>query len=273
VFVTCSCFGQKVGIELVGKADIMNRLERGSVAANQRQAAIRSLFADVGCTIVEQPINKSSANVICTLPGETKSTIVVGAHFDFAELGSGIVDDWTGAALLASLYQALKNQPRQHTYIFAAFAGNERAPGGALNIRSQTDEQRGRLGSKQYVGNLTDEQKDVTHGYVNIECLGLGPVKFRLDQSSPLLMARLVEVAKVTGIAARPSNIMLTGRDDAYSFKLADIPVISIHSVTPKTLQIPGSIRDNARAIASDDYYRAYELTAFYLAYLDSRLD
>jgi Zn-dependent M28 family amino/carboxypeptidase len=43
------------------------------------------------------------------MPGESDSEIIVGGHFDFVDHGQGIVDDWSGVALLPSLYEAEKS--------------------------------------------------------------------------------------------------------------------------------------------------------------------
>src|SRR5882724_5794782 len=117
-----SCFAEKLELDLVVETLVKDRLESGGVGARQRQATIRNLFNEAGCSVEEQRIDKNSGNVICTPPGQTTSTIVVGGHFDFADHGKGIVDDWSGASLLPSLYQALKSRPRRHTYVFVAFA-------------------------------------------------------------------------------------------------------------------------------------------------------
>ena len=234
-----------------------NRLESGAVKARQRQAAIRNLFSDVGCTAEEQRVDKSSANVICTLPGQTSSTIVVGAHFDFADLGKGIVDDWSGASLLPSLYQALKSRPRQHTYVFVAFAGEEQ----------------GLVGSSRYVKKLTTEQKALIRAFVNLECLGLTPVKVWVHRSTPALVVRLSEVARAIGVTLQAINVERIGDDDTHSFLWAKIPVISIHSVTQETLGVLHSGSDRMAAIHFDDYYTAYKLIAFYLAYLDVKTE
>ena len=47
------------------------------------------------------------------------------------------------------------------------------------------------------------------------------------------------------------------------------MPVITLHSVTPETLNILHSNRDRVAAIHSDEYYATYKLAAVYLAYLD----
>jgi Zn-dependent M28 family amino/carboxypeptidase len=254
--LTAPCFAEKLEVDLVVEALVKSRLESGTVGPRQRQAAIRDLFNDVGCSVEEQRIDKNSGNVICTLPGKTSSTIVVGGHFDFAERGQGVVDDWSGTSLLPSLYHALKSRPREHTYIFVAFAGEER----------------GLVGSSRYVKSLTAEQKVLIQAFVNLECLGMTPVKVWTNRSTPALVARLNEIARAIEITVQGVNVDQVGDDDTHPFLSAHIPVISIHSVTQETLRILHSERDRVDAIHFDDYYRAYKLTAFYLAYLDVKL-
>src|ERR1700736_4211489 len=112
------CSAEKVEVDLVSVTVVRHRLASGEVKPRQREAAIQDLFSEAGCSVQEQRIDRSSGNVICTLPGQTSSTIMVGGHFDFADHGMGIVDDWSGASLLPSLYQSLKSRARQHTYVF-----------------------------------------------------------------------------------------------------------------------------------------------------------
>ena len=63
------------------------------------------------------------------------------------------------------------------------------------------------------------------------------------------------------------------GDDDTHPFLKAHIPVISIHSITQETWRILHSTSDGLEAIHFDDYYATYKLIAFYLAYLDLKLD
>jgi len=248
------CQAAKLHVYLVNEALLKQRLESGVVTARQREAAIRDLFSAAGCSTEEERVDRHSGNVICTLPGETSSTIVVGGHFDFAERGKGIVDDWSGVSLLPSLYQALRTRPRLHTYVFVAFAAEER----------------GLVGSSKYVKHLTAGQKALIRAFVNLECLGLSPVKVWVHRSTPALVARLSEVARATGVGIQEVDVERVGDDDTHPFFSAHIPVISIHSVTQETLPILHSARDNLSAIHFDDYYAAYRLAAFYLAYPDA---
>src|SRR5581483_4984764 len=123
--LVCCCPAEEVQADVVPQALVKSRLEAGAVKLRERQNAIRQLFTDAGCAPQEQRVGRKTANVICTLPGQTSGTIVVGGHLDFIERGHGIVDDWSGTSLLPSLYEALKRKPRQHTFIFLAFNQQE----------------------------------------------------------------------------------------------------------------------------------------------------
>lgn len=240
-----------VNPDLVGQ-----RLREGKVRAMERQHLIEHLFSEVGCQASTQPIDKKSANVICDLPGETSAKVVVGAHFDFVDAGRGIVDDWSGASMLVSLYQTLKSESLKHSYEFVAFAGEER----------------GLLGSTRYVNELETRPNATPQAFVNLECLGLTPPKVWLTRSTPMLVQRLSKVAIAMHIPLQGVNLDKVGDDDTHPFLSKKIPVISIHSVTQQTWRILHSPMDNATAISSTDYYDAYRLVAFYLRYLDISL-
>lgn len=254
---TALCFAVPLEVDLVATALVKDRLQRGAVGASQRQAKIRDLFQEAGCSVEEQQIDKHSGNVICTLLGQTDSTIVVGAHFDFGERGTGMVDNWSGTSLLPSLYQALKGRPRQHTYVFVAFAAQKRQF----------------LGSSRYVNNLTSEQKARVRAYVNLDCIGLTSARVRIQRSTPALVNYLIKVADTLRIPLEGVNFGQVAEDDTHSFIGAHIPVVAIHSVTPDTVPILRTERDRLDAIHFDDYYTTYKLLAYYLAYLDVKTD
>lgn len=249
--------GASIEVNLAAPATIQSRLQRGVVRPKARQAAIRALFQEAGCAAEEQPVRGKSANVICTLPGESDSTIVIGGHFDFAELGQGIVDDWSGAALLPSIYEALKGRPRRHTIVFAAFA----------------EEEKGLVGSSRYVALLNNGQRSRVHAFVNLECLGLSSPKVWVHRATPALVMRLRETANSIHIPVDEMNVEKVGDDDSHPFVSANIPVISLHSLTPETWRILHSIRDRLDAVRLDDYYAAYKLAAIYVAYLDLKTE
>ena len=85
--------------------------------------------------------------MICTLPGTGEGVIVVGGHFDHTLRGAGIIDNWSGATMVANLLQALGTERRRHTFVFVAFAREEE----------------GLLGSKAFVHGLTKSELAKMH--------------------------------------------------------------------------------------------------------------
>jgi Peptidase family M28 len=244
--------------DAVAPALIQQRLELVTRNLRDRRATLQSLFEQVGCEPAGQPVPHSSQpNILCALPGETASTIVVGGHFDLVETGIGAVDDWSGAVLLPSLYQRLKSKPRRHRFIFAGFAAEEQ----------------GLYGSKQYVKSLQPEEIAGIRAMVNLECLGMAPPKVWASRADKRLLHAYALVAAALHLAPQAFNVDNLGDDDSHPFLSAKIPVITFHSVTSETFRILHSARDNLKAIHPDDYYDAYRLAAGYLAFLDTAID
>jgi len=252
--ISLSC-GATLDVTLTPELTVQGRLERGAVAAKARQGAIRAMFEESGCAVEEEKVARNTANVICRLKGQTESTVIVGAHFDFAEHGQGIVDDWSGTALLPSLYEALKATQRKHTYVFVAFAAEEA----------------GLVGSTKFVKELSDADRARVRAFVNLECLGLGDTKVWVHRATPLLVKRLSEVANAIHVPVGEMDVEKVGDDDSHPFLNAHMPVITLHSVTPATVKILHSARDRVDAVRPEDYYTSYRLAAMYLAYLDTQ--
>ncbi len=152
--------GQTIQFSAVSQDVIEKRVGAYTAKNATRQPAVRRLFEEAGCgaeKLTEQSVKGlKPTNLICNMPGAMPSTIVVGAHFDLEEKGDGVVDNWTGAALLPSLYEGLAGVPRRHTFRFVAFSAEER----------------GLLGSKAYVAELGKSHEVVT-AMVNLDTLGL----------------------------------------------------------------------------------------------------
>jgi hypothetical protein len=87
-----------------------------------------------------------------------------------------------------------------------------------------------------------------------------------------MLVLRLLDVARSVHIPLAEVDVERVGDDDTHPFQAKKIPVISVHSLTQDTWRAIHSPRDNVSAVHEDDYYDAYRLIAFYLAYLDMKL-
>ncbi len=243
------------------RAVIERRLGEAPQKNSDREAALKRLFEQSGCagqSLTEQPVtHERLPNVICTLPGTTRSVIMVGAHFDHVARGTGIIDNWSGAALLPSLLEGLCHQPRKHTFVFVAF----------------TAEEEGLVGSKFFAKNMTPDEVVRTRAMINLDSLALGPTKVWLHHSDTRLATTLNEVARSLNVPVQVVNAEQFGDDDSEPFMERKVPTLMIHSVTAKTWPILHSHADNAKAVKLSDYYDTYRLLAAYLAYLDTTID
>jgi putative aminopeptidase FrvX len=224
---------------------------------SEREATIKTLFQSAGCPedkLTEQPVKGlKQGNVICTLPGNTDSVILVGAHFDHVDAGDGVVDNWSGASMLSSLYQVLKTEPRKHTFIFVAFAGEEK----------------GLVGSRFYVSSLAPEQVKKIDAMVNMDTLALGPTEVWVTHSDDKLVRALNGMALALKLPLTGVNVDGVGKSDEESFINRKVPTITVHSLTKETLGVLHSPKDNYSAVHFGDYYNTYRLLSGYLVLLD----
>jgi hypothetical protein len=236
---------------------VEQRLKSYKGSDSEREATIKNLFRSAGCPdekLTEQPVTGSKQpNVICVLPGTADAVIVVGAHFDHVAAGDGVVDNWSGASMLPSLYQALKTKPRKHTFIFVAF----------------TAEEKGLVGSQFYVNSLTSDQIKKIDAMVNMDTLGLGPTEVWASRSDQKLVRALNKTANTLKLPLTVVNVDGVGESDEESFIKRNVPTITIHSLTPATLRVLHSSRDNYSAIHFNDYYNSYRLLSGYLIILE----
>ena len=251
---------QPIQFSSVPQAVIEQRLGAYTTKNNTREPAIRQIFEDAGCggeKLTEQPVpSLKPPNLICTLPGSAESEIVVGAHFDLVEAGHGVVDNWTGASLLPSLYQGIAAIPRRHTFRFVAFSGEEK----------------GMLGSKAYVKQLGRTHESVV-AMVNMDTLGLGETEIWASHADPTLVRLLGVAAGAVKLPVSVMNVDQVGSTDSESFREKKIPAITIHSLTAQTLPILHNSKDRIEAVDMDKYYRTYRLVLAYLAVLDDDLE
>ena len=244
----------------VSRDIIEARLKRYRGNDRQREATLKQMFGEAGCDdqhLSEQGVKGAKQpNVVCILPGIGKKAMVVGAHFDHVSEGDGVVDNWSGASLLPSLFEALKSEPRNHTYIFIGF----------------TAEENGEIGSRFYVRQMSADEVAATDAMVNMDTLGLAPTEVWESHSDKQLTGALAAVAGQLHLSVTGVNVDNIGSTDSEQFSERKIPSITIHSLTQDTWNagILHTRRDKISAIQLDDYYNSYRLIAGYIAFLDA---
>jgi hypothetical protein len=260
VGVSVAASAQTSRSSAVSQQIVEQRLGAYVTENDKREPAVRRLFEDAGCAggkLAEQPVKHLNApNLICTLAGAMARVIVVGAHFDLVENGHGVVDNWTGASLLPSLYQGMAVAPRRHTFRFVAFSGEEK----------------GLVGSKAYVKQLGKTHEAVS-AMVNMDTLGLAETEVWTSHADPRLVRLMDLAAAATNLPVSSVNVDGLGSTDSESFREKRIPSITIHSLTLETLRILHSRYDRIENVHADEYYRTYRLVLAYLAVLDQNLD
>ncbi len=250
----------KLNFDPLPEPVIAHRLGDLARLNRNREAHLAKLFEGAGCAnshLTQQFVASSlPPNLICTLPGSTNSVILVGAHFDKVAVGRGVVDNWSGASLLPSLYQSLLGKRHRHTFVFVGF----------------TDEEGGLVGSRFYARHMAPVTLARVHAMINMDSLGLGPTKVWQHHSDPELEHRLDEVAAALKLPVGVVNVDGEGDDDSEPFIKLKVPTLMIHSVTDETWPVLHSNRDTLAAIKPSDYYDTYRLLAAYLGYIDSAI-
>jgi hypothetical protein len=247
--------------ELVGSETVKTRLDLYKGNDRVREMALLKTFADAGCpasNLSEQVVPKrKEPNVICVLPGETAEVVLVGAHFDHVPEGNGIVDNWSGASLLPSLFQSLAGSKHRHTFVFVGFTGEES----------------GEVGSRFYVSQLSKIEASHIGLMVTLDSIGLGPTKVWASRSDKHAVNLLGGTAHALNLPLAVVNVDFFGESDEEPFIKRNVKTITIHNVTPETSRVLHTALDAPTAISLHDYYDTYHLLAGYLAVLDTLLD
>ena len=179
---------------------------------------------------------------------------MVGAHYDLDGAGRGAVDNWSGASLLPSLYQALAMKPRKHKFLFVAFSAEEA----------------GLIGSTHFVKTLSREEKAAIAAFVNLDCIGMGPPNVWLSRADKWLAETFAGMGKALRVPVGMVDVDRVGTDDSLPFGKDGIPTLSVHSVTQANYRVPHSAADRLDALRREDYYETYRLLCAWLVYLDS---
>ncbi len=227
----------------------------------ERYRRLKELFAKSGCDgarLREQKVARSKEpNMICGAAGtaEHPRKIIVGAHFD-SDGGDGVIDNWSGAILLPTLYEFADKAERRHAFEFVAFAAEEK----------------GLLGSKAYLRSIAKTERARIAAVIILDSLGLTATKCWVHGSTRELAEAAAKVAAAMKLDFQGVNVERVGTTDSQPFLEAHIPVLCLHSVTQETWPVINGSRDVWSAVSWKDYYDTHKLVSALLRYFDQTL-
>jgi hypothetical protein len=193
-------------------------------------------------------------NVVVTLRGSGSGFLVVGAHYDKADIGCGAIDNWSGVVLVAHVYKTLRQLRPNRTILFVAFG----------------EEETGLRGSHAMVKAIAKPDRAAYCAMVNLDSFGLARPQVLENVTSPKLLAFVRTVADKAKVPIASATLAGVADADSSSFKAAGIPAVTLHGLPSDWDKIIHTAKDQAGLIHSASMYLGYVLTLNLVAQLDS---
>lgn len=245
---------QSAGISISTAEQLKAEFDAVPCRNEDRLDATRALFEKMGAPASDISIDKykNVENLVVSIKGASQEKIVIGAHYDKATAGCGVIDNWTGVVAMAHLYKSLKNVPLKKTILFVAFG----------------KEENGLAGSRAMVKALGKEQLTQYCEMINIDSLGLAAPQVAESMSSKKLSeltASLAEEMKIPFGRASLKDYV----SDSTSFIEKKIPALTIHGLTIEGLSIINSRDDQLSKLHPVSVYLGYRLALALVVRLD----
>jgi Zn-dependent M28 family amino/carboxypeptidase len=193
------------------------------VGASFQQGVALAQAGSTAHVTVPTPEQRPQKNIIAELPGVNDGNVVMaGAHLDSVQAGPGINDNGSGSASLLELAQQLSKLEPQNTVRLAWWGAEES----------------GLVGSREYVAELSQEERDRIALYLNFDMVASPNHMFMVydgDESGFAAPEGVpipdgsVEIEKLferyyTSVEAPYDDAQFSGRSDYQAFILAGIP-------------------------------------------------
>ncbi len=239
-----------------GDSDLSGRVELSPLTNPEREAAVYDLFRQAGASeaeIISQDIGRGSHNFMVVKKGRTDRVVVVGGHHDKVHQGAGTIDNWTGATMVISLYQAMKDLDTEATYVFMTFGREEE----------------GLVGSQKYVASLTRQQIAKIDAMLNLDTMAVDGTFSWRNKSDRVLLDMFAKLAKAKGLDLK--EVSFSGGDsDQTSFRRAGIPGGMLYGASEDVIwDIIHSENDTFARFSFKHYKNAFLLALETLKHLD----
>lgn len=168
-------FSTAQGIPAITTTEVMSYVHALSVDIGARPAGspqetladdyVAARFEEWGYTVDTQEFETdtnsgtvTSHNVIATREGDDQ-VVVVGAHVDCVDAGTGAGDNASGVAAILAAAHALANEPVKHTLVFIAFGAEEDG---------------NPMGSEAYIDDYLEGDTSQVIAMLNVDSVGVG---------------------------------------------------------------------------------------------------
>jgi Zn-dependent M28 family amino/carboxypeptidase len=243
--VSCAAEARQSDIVISALEEIAADFESVPCRNRDRLDATKELLVHYGARseMISVESHRNASNLVVTREGSSSDTILIGAHYDVAELGCGAVDNWSGVVALAHLYRTIRSLNVSKRVLFVAFGGEER----------------GLLGSAGMANTIPDEELTNYCAMINLDSFGLAWPYATMEISSPTLVQLAEEVADDMEIPFRGVRLPGTGSDSS-SFLERGIPAITLSGLSNDWRRVLHTVRDQPDKVNSAGVFLGYRL-------------
>jgi Zn-dependent M28 family amino/carboxypeptidase len=169
-----------------------------------------TLILALDISVSEQP-NGESYNVIAQIDGrvDAEEIVLVSAHLDSWDLGTGAIDDGAGVAITVAAAQLIGELPRR--------------PKHSVRVVLFANEEQGIWGGKAYARQHQDELKN--HLFASESDFGAGPV-WRFDTANEALMKKAMP--HLAALDIEKGGSALSGGPDLKPLLEAGVPIFRL---------------------------------------------
>lgn len=244
--------------------------ESGSAAIKQTRAYITKELAGVGLTVEEQKWTAATpagpiemVNLIARLPGRRTDKILITGHYDTKKIKEfvfvGASDGASSGAMLMELARVLKDQPREFTYEFVWFDGEEAVCAGWYDCEKPGAPDN-TYGSRHYVEVARKAGALKTlRAMVLLDMVGDRDLQIKREAKSTVWLADIIWAAakRIGQTGAFPDVRIGEIEDDHVPFLAAGVPSVdlidleyphwhqrtdTLDNVSARSLQIVGDV-------------------------------
>lgn len=225
--------------------DIANDFRDVPCRHKERLEAVRALFMGMGASPSEITATKfrEAENLVVKRSGVTDETIVIGAHYDFTDLGCGAIDNWSGIVVMSHLYKSIHALEQKKTVLFVAF----------------DNEEKGLFGARAMANAIAKEDLLRYCAMINIDSFGLAQPFAMANTSSRSLIRTAQDAASALQVPFDSAPI--NGADaDSSAFLARKIPSITFAGIGSDWPSILHTVKDQKERIDMRSVYAGYRL-------------